>query len=82
MRGAWRWYWRTLSSSWAKMTLPRRRRFVVMLAIAFTIPTGVAVAATLAPHARGPIIVGFVAFWLLANLVLTVMRVRRSRRRD
>jgi hypothetical protein len=82
VRRAWRWYWRTLKTSWGKMSPSQRRRFVFAIGLSLVLPTGVVVAVALAPHARSAIILGFVACWLLANVVLTVIRVRRSRRRD
>jgi hypothetical protein len=64
------------------MSPGQRRRFVFAIGLSLALPTGVVVAVALAPHARGSIILGFVACWLLANVVLTVIKVRRSRRRD
>jgi len=63
------------------MDRPKRRRFVVATTVAFAIPVIVAVAVALFPHARGPIIVGFVAMWLVAHWSLTFVSARRRRRK-
>ena len=81
MRRVWQWYRRTLSESWAEMDRPKRRRFVLAMVVSFTIPAAVVVAAALFPHARGPIIVGFVALWLVAHWSLTFVSARRRRRK-
>jgi hypothetical protein len=49
--------------------------------VAFAIPVTVAVAVALFPHARGPIIVGFVAVWLVTHWSLTFVSARRRRRK-
>jgi hypothetical protein len=64
------------------MSPSQRRRFVVAISLSLALPAGVGIAVAVAPHARGEIIVGFVSFWLLANVALTIIRLRRSKRRD
>jgi hypothetical protein len=81
MRRAWTWYRRTLGESWAKMSPSKRCRFVVIMVVSLAIPAAVVVAVALAPHARGPIIVGFVVVWLLAHWSLTIVSARRRKRR-
>jgi len=63
------------------MDRPKRRRFVVGMIVSFTIPAAIVVAAAFLPHARGPIIVGFVALWLVAHWSLTFASARRRRRK-
>lgn len=80
MKRAWRWYWSTVSASWAKMSPRQHRRMILVLVIALGVPIAVAIAAVLAPHARGPIIVGFVVLWLITHWSLTFVSMRRRRR--
>jgi hypothetical protein len=63
------------------MSPKRRRRFVFVMAVSFAIPAAVVIAVVLAPHARGPITVGFVIVWLLAHGSLTIVSARRRKRR-
>jgi type IV secretory pathway TrbD component len=70
-----------LSESWSKLTPPKRRRAVMIMAVGFAIPTAVLVAVVLAPHARIPIAASFIGLWFIAHWSLIFLRARRDRRR-